>query len=557
MRDVLSPIIGRSEIYIIAVPVGDFVGEQKDPIAFTTTVTSFDGTPISVNYFPALGLEQDDEAPTVLNGPSLATAGYIDPNQTVTVFGLVPGIKPLRAAGYNVVTWDPRGEFASGGILHLDSPDFEAKDVSAIITWVAEQPGTEFDNLEDPTDPLIGMVGGSYGGGIQLSSAGIDDRIDATAPGIAWNNLTEALYPNQAFKTSWASLLLLSLVSQGSRIDGQIYAGIFTGVTLGVLFPKQEQFFDNNSTDTVVQNIKVPTLFMQGTVDTLFTLQQAIDNADALPGSAPVRMIWYCGGHGACLDLSDDEKDKQTKFLVDQTIAWLDTSVKGEPPDTNAPKFTWVDQNGDWHTSRLLPGEKGFSTSSIEAKSEGGPLVIVPILGGSGPQSEAGFPLSLVSGAEASRAVEADVPGLPADAEEPVYIVGAPQLSFSYSGIGTSRNVYAQIVDNATGRVIGNMVSPIEVKLDGVTRTVNVPMENIAYTMEPGSEGVTLQIVDSATPFEDFTSFGVINISDVTLTLPTAHEVSDLILADPGPGELYEPSGTPTLEELLLGRPLR
>ena len=82
MRDVLSPIIGHSEIYIIAVPVGDFVGEQKDPIAFTTTVTSFDGTPISVNYFPALGLEQDDEAPTVLNGPSLATAGYIDPNQT-------------------------------------------------------------------------------------------------------------------------------------------------------------------------------------------------------------------------------------------------------------------------------------------------------------------------------------------------------------------------------------------------------------------------------------------------------------------------------------------
>ena len=82
-------------------------------------------------------------------------------------------------------------------------------------------------------------------------------------------------------------------------------------------------------------------------------------------------------------------------------------------------------------------------------------------------------------------------------------------------------------------------------------------MENIAYTMEPGSEGVTLQIVDSATPFEDFTSFGVINISDVTLTLPTAHEVSDLILADPGPGEVYEPSGTPTLEELLLGRPLR
>lgn len=38
---------------------------------------------------------------------------------------------------------------------------------------------------ETAGDPLVGMLGGSYGGGIQLTSAGIDSRIDAIAPGIA------------------------------------------------------------------------------------------------------------------------------------------------------------------------------------------------------------------------------------------------------------------------------------------------------------------------------------------------------------------------------------
>ena len=44
-------------------------------------MNSFDGTPISVNWFPKIGLTADptDIAPTILNGPSLATAGYTDP----------------------------------------------------------------------------------------------------------------------------------------------------------------------------------------------------------------------------------------------------------------------------------------------------------------------------------------------------------------------------------------------------------------------------------------------------------------------------------------------
>ena len=35
----------------------------------------------------------------------------------------------------------------------------------AIIDWVVKQPATQFPHSS--TDPLLGMVGGSYGGGIQ------------------------------------------------------------------------------------------------------------------------------------------------------------------------------------------------------------------------------------------------------------------------------------------------------------------------------------------------------------------------------------------------------
>ena len=87
---------------------------------------------------------------------------------------------------------------------------------------------------------------------------------------------------------------------------------------------------------------------------------------------------------------------------------------------------------------------------------DGGILAIVPVLGGSGPQTKAAFPVSLALGAKATDAINIEVPNPnPADTETKTYIVGAPTITMSYSGIGTSRNVYAQLVDDTTGRVLG------------------------------------------------------------------------------------------------------
>src|SRR5207249_2508406 len=71
-------------------------------------------------------------------------------------------------------------------------------------------------------------------------------------------------------------------------------------------------------------------------------------------------------------------------------------------------------------------------------------------------------------------------------------------LRLTYSGVGTSRHVYAQLVDDKTGLVVGDIVTPVPVTLDGQIHTVTVPLEEVAYTMSPG-DTLTLQLVGSAT----------------------------------------------------------
>jgi ABC-2 type transport system ATP-binding protein len=562
----LSPIIGKSEITDISLKVSDFKdSDDLAPIAFTTKIPSpKDGTLIRINYFPAYQVADDDSgqttAPTILNGPGLATAGNIDPNAPSIVDGLVPGLNFLRdpaaGGGYNVVTWDPRGEFDSGGTLQLDSPEYEGVDVTGIIDFLSagvNQPlvKQQFDTDSDAdnnapyvpgdvTDPAIGMVGGSYGGGIQLATASIDKRVDVIVPGIAWNSLDDALYPDQAFKTSYASLLLLGLVTTGSRINPQIYAGIITGDVLGILTESQRALLLRSSPgapppDGYIGDITAPALFIQGTVDVLFPLDQALANAAGIGTTDPddVKMIWYCGGHGVCLTMDQTQLDDQETRLRDNTFDFLGAYLKGGNI-ADMPKFQYVDQLGVWHTADVLPNDGAFYGDSepIDAsQADGGLLGIVPILGGTGPQSAAGFPASLGLGTPAKNAITVPIHATPSADGTNTYVVGSPHLTFDYSGVGTTRHVYAQIVDKNTGLVVGNIVTPVSVTLDGTHRTADVDMENVAWTYTDATgdpdhpsnyDDLELQITSSATAFEDFTSFGAINISNVNVSLPTA-----------------------------------
>ncbi len=537
----LSPIIGQAKVVEFDVNANTLAAGR--PTAFTYKMPSFDGTLISVNYFPATNVAEGlvSEAPTVLAASGLACAANTDPT---TRFGqlfpsnqfgsLTPGIAPLRddafkaaalggleydgGGGYNVITWDPRGEFASEGQLQIDNPFFEGRDVSSIISWLNSSANPAADQVKTAAgDPLVGMTGGSYGGGIQLTT--IDPRIDGITPEIGWNSLLSSLYPDDTFKTGWGTILAAALAFTGARINPAIYQGIFTGSVFGFLSPSSQAVLGSVGPTVLLTKEQAPTMLFQGIHDTLFPLDQSVTNGETIqtsPADPDLKVFWFCGGHGDC-DIPS-KPFEQDQYGIIQNLMWMDQYVaqSGTPATDKIRNFQWFDQNGLYYNSDYLPWDPAFNDQGTYTAptAAGGFLPIVPIIGGSGPYPVGDLPFSIVNAGPARNAVSATI--TPPTGNQ---VVGAPTISFTYSGFGTARAVYAQLIDNASGLVLSNIVTPIPVTLDGGTHTVTIDMEDIVYTAETG-DSLTLQITSSAVNYEKFWSYGWVNISDIGLTLP-------------------------------------
>ena len=532
---VVTPLVGLAHVIpfvgdllhpVIGFPI-DHWAPEGTPRARSFRVTSFDGTRIFVNFMPAEGLKAGESAPTVLNGPGLGLPGSTTLELDIDSFlpNDVVGIGALRDAGYNVVTWDPRGEWRSEGIMTLDSPDYEGRDMSHIISYLATLPEVALDGVNDPK---IGMTGASYGGGIQLATAAIDHRVDAIVPTIAWNNLRDVLFPRAAVNSGWGTILPAVLALTLAREHPRIFPVAIQGVLFGIADESDIELITDLGFQDQIGDITAPTLLIQGTVDTLFTLEQAHTNALALiEAGTTTKVVWYCGGHGACLsDYNNGD------VVIDRTLDWLDRYVKGDENIDTGAQFEWVDQNGDWYSADEYPVTQG--TPVVAERTDRRTLPFFPLIGGSGPNpliiTRGLIPalLGLPSAAVAVNAVNLRVP----DATELTHIVGAPEITLTYSGSGTAEHVYAQIVDNRTGLVLGNHATPIPVVLDGESRTVTFSMEQVAHTLQPG-QSVTVQIVTSTAKFLNFYSWGAITVEGMSVSLPTraAAEVSTTVAA--------------------------
>lgn len=505
VSDILHPLFGYP--VQLGLPAGSLLPRDYK-------VTSFDGTQIYVHFMPASGLQTDRDAPTILNGPGLPLPGGTNVDGSL-LDGLITdnlgqiSIATLRNDGYNVVTWDPRGEYNSTGQLEIDSPDYEARDVSAIISWLATQPGVR---LDAPGDPRIGMVGVSYGGGIQLVTAATDHRVDAIVPTIAWNTLNTSLYKSDSFKSGWGSILTGALLATLARPNPAIIPAAILGDLTGLVSPEDQALLADRGPGGVrdlLKNITAPTLFIQGTVDTLFSLQEADDNVAEMAAGVPTKVLWFCGGHGICANNLLDGRDGT--LITQRTMEWLDRYVKGDTTVATGPKFEWVDQRGQYFASNTYPVAQGDPI--VAHTSVSGTLPLVPVIGGSGPL----FFVLPIGGTKAANALNLTIPA----ATTTRYIVGAPQLTLTYSGTGVARHVYAQLVDDTTGLVLGNQVTPIPVTLDGQEHELSIPLEMVAQTLLPG-QTVTLQLVSSAASYQTIWSLGDLHVSNMDLSLPTA-----------------------------------
>jgi ABC-2 type transport system ATP-binding protein len=478
-----------------------------------TKVTSFDGTSINAHFFPAAHLKKGQRVPTVLVGPGWGQTGQTDDNSKTAPGAGVVGLGALRRAGYNVLTWDPRGFGASTGIVEVDSPKFEGRDVSALVDFVAKQPEAELDKKGDPR---VGMAGGSYGGGIQLVSAAIDHRIDAIVPDIAWNSLETSLAKNRTTKSGWGLTLYAAAAAAGARMDPEL--GI-AATQAGQSFQQDAKsiaFFRSRGPGKLTAKIKAPTLLIQGTVDTLFTLQEAVDNYKLLAAHhVPVKMLWFCGGHGVCLTKAGD-----TGRIQRDTLAWLARYLKGRRSTKTGPGFEWLDQNGHSYDApkwplRSAPGLSGKGSGTLQLVDAGGsgPAVVPPGSLGALPGSVAG----LFAAAKAANAVNVPIKA----PKRTTVIVGAPRVSFSYKGSApsTDARVLAQVVDESTGKVLGNQITPLPVTLDGATHSLSLPLEMVAATAKRSSR-FALQLVAQSKIYDAHPQGGSVTFSKVNVTLP-------------------------------------
>lgn len=448
-------------------------------------VTSFDGTPIHTNFFPASGLAAGQQAPTVMVGPGFGLpGGRLPVTTTSTLIGSI-GIAPLREAGYNVVTWDPRGFGLSGGEAYVNNPAYEGRDGSAIIDYIAAQPEA---SLDAPGDPVLGMAGASYGGGIQFVLASQDQRVDAITPTIAWNDLTSSLYKAGSFKSGWGALLCAegtALGQLGSLVgnQGALAAPVRKACKEGLTYPNRLSaesiaYFESLTPDTMFTSITAPTLIIQGTVDTLFTLNEATRNYELISSTGtPTKMLQFCGGHGLCNSTAGPDR------ITPAVLNWFSKYLRDQPVDTGAA-FEFIDQHG---VTRAAPGYPE-ATGSLAGTGKGSMLLSPAAVSG-----------AVVAAAVAPVAVNVPITS-PAVTTS---VFGAPQLTLTYRGYAPqgSTHVYAQIIDKSRASlVLGNQVTPVPLVLDGREHTVTLPLEEVSYTVTSASR-LVLQVTPATSVY--------------------------------------------------------
>ncbi|HET6296323.1 MAG TPA: CocE/NonD family hydrolase [Kribbella sp.] len=210
--------------------------------------------------------------------------------------------------GYGVLSFDQRSFGESTGVAHVMNPDLEGRDVVKLVDLVA---GLDWVTKQRPGDPLIGAIGGSYGGGYQFAGAFTEvrdkgrTRFDALAPEITWWDLKQSLAPAEAARTMWlASLFAVGGTHLPPAVSGAFVALFTTGTwPTGQAGRDLDAFFAKNGPAWHVKNgrkLDIPVLLGQGLPDNLFNLNQGLQNFErALTPRSRARSLFvgYNAGH--------------------------------------------------------------------------------------------------------------------------------------------------------------------------------------------------------------------------------------------------------------------
>lgn len=578
-----TPLVVFLAATLAATGIGSLGDQSQGGGAFTKEdhgIESFDGTMLAATLYTPAG---DGPFPAIL-----MTHGF--PGNRDRDYVKRPAER-FASDGYLVLTYDSRGFGESRGETSLDGPN-EVKDAQVMIDWLVANTNVLLDG---PGDPRIGMHGECYAGGIQLLLAEVDPRIDALVPQTTWENLLQALFPNGVLKLQWTTLLFAS---------GQGYThGIETNQSTNPdhyhpdpegAFAKLTEWYatavatnDANAEmrdeigvvrSTDASEVRAPTLFIQGWLDTLFDVTHTQNMYWTLrENGVPTKMVLAGIGHG--YDkwdgwTADDPRQGYIDDLIDQWFAYFlkgDASARAGtlwPVERYEPWSREWTHEGGWPLARSAP-ETYFLKGTRQASAQGGSLESEPANGEAVVLANTGLPtsyteVSYVQSRAPPDSPESNAPGTSVRFQTPpleadLQLTGPVTVRLNVSTTAaTDARLFLKLQDvdlaampGSGAETVDNLVTPVRFKNASpgvpVVQEVEVSLAPITYRF-PAGHALAFTISTGDAAFSASREPSQIEISTTTanpssLTVPV---VDETLPPDPIPPQvtLYESNAT-------------
>ncbi|MFJ4283273.1 CocE/NonD family hydrolase [Streptomyces massasporeus] len=489
------------------------------------------------------GVDRDHPAPAVLGTNGFGGSKTDGSTDTIG--------KAFAQRGYVSLVYSGLGFGRSGCLVSLDDPDIDGAAASQLVDFLggtrAADDGTtaDFVTRDAPGDPRVGMIGGSYGGAVQLATAAVDHRLDALVPMITWNDLAYSLDPNNAvgsgavpgvFKWQWTngfyligegqpllepsldpsrinSLACLHFVTEACRTVHTLNSGSYPADRTAELLAYAHRV----SPVSYLHRVRTPTLLVQGQADSLFNLNEATATYRTLKAQGtPVKMIWQSWGHSGGLtgpatgELDLSRGNLETSYVGRRVLAWFDRHLRGRTHVDTGPAFAyhrdWItDPDRTYATASRLPaigrtlylsgdgklvdhrddvalGSRGYTNWLIPTSHSESSLSGLIGLPDTPPRDTQGTHLDWTS----------------APLERPLDVVGAPRATLKVVSPKAERTqnsadaadklvLFAKLYDVApdgTRTLVRRLVAPVRVP--DVTRSFTVTLPGIVHRYETG-----------------------------------------------------------------------
>jgi ABC-2 type transport system ATP-binding protein len=497
------------------------------------------GGPTSASDPTPVELSADIYLPDVTPAPAVILAhGFGGSKESVTDQAL-----DLASAGFVVAAYTARGFGDSTGTISMNAPQFEIVDASRVIDYLS---GLDTVQTEAAGDPVVGVAGGSYGGALALMVAGLDDRVDAIASDITWNDLESSLFGQSAigtdvpgvYKQLWTSFFFsagLDTPPGEADLCGRFspeWCDAYTYVaTNGTLTEEMRALMRQSSPASITDRITVPTLLGGGQADSLFPLAQLNANAEQIRAAnpeTPVKVVWHAQGHDGGVDESERlnalTRSWFQAYLADGPAVPLDfeaSLTSGSALDVRDSASVEI------LTSPTYPGIAGESDLAVAVA--GPPQRILAPAGGV-PAAISSLPGIGGVGGLLSLLGERVAPNQGAGfisepLTEPMRIIGASRVSLQVSSDverQASLFVGLRIQTGAGAFVLPNgLVAPVNVDVGPTPTRVDVELPAIVADVAPGDRLiVTVGTTDQAYRMPDEPAVYTVALAEPAVVVP-------------------------------------